>query len=298
MQGALKKVAAGAGCAAAAAVLWGTAGTAQSFVSPGGPDPFWVGALRLVFSALFFFPVLAKGFSSGQACSTVFAGSAPWYMLAAAASMVIYNFAFFAGVRLSGIAVGSAVTLGSAPIWAGLFALAAGRRFAWLWMAGVACAVAGGLMMAANSVAGINPGGLAFCLTAGFSYAAYAEATQRIVVGRAAGVLTGTIFVGAAVLSLPPAFALNPFPQMSGVDWIVVAYLGVVTTGVAYALFSQALKRISAASAVALTLLEPVTAFVAARFVAGEPAGWASLCGLVLILAGLAAILRSEARAE
>ena len=110
--------------------------------------------------------------------------------------------------------------------------------------------------------------------------------------------LTGTIFVGAAVLSLPPAFALNPFPQMSGVDWIVVAYLGVVTTGVAYALFSQALKRISAASAVALTLLEPVTAFVAAGFVAGEPAGWASLCGLVLILAGLAAILRSEARAE
>ena len=298
MNGALKHVAAGAGCAAAAAVLWGTAGTAQSFVSAGGPDPFWVGALRLFFSGVFFSPILVKGTFPASTRSSVFEARTLRFILMAAVSMVIYNFAFFAGVRMSGIAVGSAVTLGSAPIWAGIFAIAAGRRFAWGWMAGVACAVAGGLMMAANSSAGINPEGLAFCLTAGFSYAAYAEATQRIVAGRAAGVLTGAIFVGAAMLSLPLALFLNPFPQMSGVDWMVVAYLGIVTTGVAYALFSQALKRSSAASAVALTLLEPVTAFVAARFVAGEPTGWASLCGLVLILAGLAAILRSEVRAH
>lgn len=44
----------GALLAALAALLWGTAGTAQSFISPEGPDALWVGALRLIFSMAFF----------------------------------------------------------------------------------------------------------------------------------------------------------------------------------------------------------------------------------------------------
>ena len=45
--------------AAFAAILWGTAGTAQTFITSPSLSPLWVGALRLVCACLFFYPMLA-----------------------------------------------------------------------------------------------------------------------------------------------------------------------------------------------------------------------------------------------
>lgn len=291
-------VLAGAASAAAAAILWGTAGTAQSFVSAGGPDPVWVGALRLAFSSAFFLPVLASGRRALRRDLARAAGGALPAMTLCAAAMVAYNFAFFAGAKACGVAVGSAVTLGSAPIWAGLMGWALGKRPGAAWCAGVFCAVAGGALMAARSAAGLQAAGLGFCLAAGFCYAGYAQLAKRLLAAfpSSGAAATGLVFMSAATMALPAALLFEGLPDMAPGDWAVVAYLGVVTTGAAYALFSRALLSISAASAVALTLLEPVTAFFAAIFIVGEPAGPASLGGLVLILAGLSAILRADAK--
>ena len=77
-------------------------------------------------------------------------------------------------------------------------------------------------------------------------------------------------------------------------DLIVVLYLGLIVTGVAYLLYSTALKTVQVSTCVALGLLEPVTAFVLAIVVVGENVnGWATV-GLVVILAGLAIVMRSE----
>ena len=45
--------------AAFAAILWGTAGTAQTFITSPSLSPLWVGALRLVCACPFFYPMLA-----------------------------------------------------------------------------------------------------------------------------------------------------------------------------------------------------------------------------------------------
>jgi DME family drug/metabolite transporter len=73
-------------------------------------------------------------------------------------------------------------------------------------------------------------------------------------------------------------------------------YLGVVATGVAYLLFSNALRRISGATGVTLALAEPVTAFGLAIVVVHETPSVLAFLGLAGVLAGLGLVIWSELR--
>ena len=77
-------------------------------------------------------------------------------------------------------------------------------------------------------------------------------------------------------------------------DALIVLYLGVVVTGIAYLLYGTALKTTSVSTCVALGLLEPVTAFILAIVVVGEAVNGGACLGLVAILGGLYFVLRSE----
>jgi DME family drug/metabolite transporter len=79
-------------------------------------------------------------------------------------------------------------------------------------------------------------------------------------------------------------------------DVWVVGYLGVVATGVAYLLFSFALRWVASATAVTLALAEPLVAFGLAVAVLHEPTTLAAWLGLGGVLAGLAVVVVAEAR--
>ncbi|MBR5458168.1 MAG: EamA family transporter, partial [Burkholderiaceae bacterium] len=79
-------------------------------------------------------------------------------------------------------------------------------------------------------------------------------------------------------------------------DCYVVLYLGIFVTGIAYLLFSNALTKITATTGVAMSLIEPVTAFFLAILVANEPITWIAFMGLCLILVGLHFVLAAEAQ--
>jgi len=64
----------------------------------------------------------------------------------------------------------------------------------------------------------------------------------------------------------------------------MLAYLGVVTTAVAYALFYAGLRTTPGSAAVVLTLFEPLTAAVLAVVILGEPASLPAVAGGVLLL--------------
>jgi DME family drug/metabolite transporter len=99
----------------------------------------------------------------------------PWrWVLLAGACMAGYNLSFFAGVKSLGVAVGTAIAIGSGPVWAGLLQMAASRRPpAPAWWAGTLLAVAGGAAMVLQGGEGapVTPRGLLLCLAAGLSYA-------------------------------------------------------------------------------------------------------------------------------
>ncbi|MBK7061594.1 MAG: EamA family transporter [Rubrivivax sp.] len=276
-----------------AAVCWGTTGTAQSFVPPSLPA-YWVGALRLAVSALFFIALLAW---RGPPRRPHLA----WLpVLLAAVAMAAYNLAFFAGVRTSGVAVGTAVAVGSGPIWAGLLQALRGQRPAARWWAGTGLAVLGGVLMVG---AGAGPSqqaptvvGLLLCLSAGLSYAIYALVNQQLVVAADPAWATGAVFSLAALIALPAAWAIAGSVALTAQDVLIVSYMGVVATGVAYLLFSHALRHISAATGVTLALAEPVTAFVLAVLVVGERPGWWAAAGGLLVLGGLLLVVWAELR--
>lgn len=276
-----------------AAMCWGTTGTVQSFAPPTLPAP-WVGALRLLASALFFGAVLLA-LRQGPALRRL-----PLLpLLLAGLSMAAYNLAFFAGVRATGVAVGTAVALGSGPIWAGLIQALGGQRPPLRWWLGTVLAVAGGVLMVGGGDAGPQPvtaTGLALCLAAGLSYAVYAGANQRLVAASQPAAATCASFSLAALLALPAAWLMTGPVTLTGRDLAIAAYLGLVATGVAYLLFSHALRHIGAATGVTLALAEPVTAFVLAVLVVGERPGWAAAAGGLLVLAGLLVVVWAELR--
>jgi DME family drug/metabolite transporter len=117
-----------------------------------------------------------------------------------------------------------------------------------------------------------------------------------MVSGASPAAVTAAVFTLAAMLAVPGAVLLSGAPQLHTGDIAIVLWLGVVSTGVAYLLFSYALRHISAATGVVLALAEPVTAFVLAMVVVGEQPGLAGVLGLMAVMAGLWVVVRSELR--
>lgn len=285
--------------AATAAILWGSAGTAQTFITPDTLTPFWVGALRLVFAAIFFSFLSFIGPKASANQSTETSARQPYGLLVVVAgfAMAFFNMLFFAGVKVAGVALGSCMIIGSAPVWAGILETIIFRKKpALLWIVGVCVAIAGGVWMAvsqADSVS-VSAGGFITCLAAGLCYSSYSLLAKELV-KRVSPLRASThTFITAMCVALPAAWLMSGSPVIVVSDLIVVLYLGLIVTGVAYLLYSTALKTVQVSTCVALGLLEPVTAFVLAIVVVGENVnGWATV-GLVVILAGLAIVMRSE----
>lgn len=282
----------GMACVLAAAALWGTTGTSQALA--GGQLPaLWFGAGRLLFASVFFLLFAA---ATGGLARRAWQGMTWREALAAGGCMAVYNLAFFAGVRLTGVGVGTAIALGSGPIWAGLLQAVVQRQPpARAWWGGTGVAVAGGVLLTAGGAAlQVSVAGIVLCLTAGLSYAVYTVLNKRLVGRAPASTITLAAFGTAALVALPAAALQAGWPSPSGRDLVALAFTGMVSAGVAYLLYSHALHHIKPATGVSLALTEPVVAFGLAVLVLHEAASLASVAGIVLVLAGVLGVVRAE----
>lgn len=282
-----------------AASLWGTTGTAQQ-LADGTLAAAWFGALRLAVAA-FFFGVLVHVAPAPRRADAPAATNAWPACIGAGLCMAAYNLAFFAGIRATGVALGTAVALGSGPLWAGVLQALLHRRWpAPAWWLGTTFAVTGGAWMAGagdTRAVAVDGAGLALCATAGFAYAAYTLLTKRVAAALPASTIALRAFAVAAAVAVPLAAWSSGLPAPSWREAGAVLYLGVFATGVAYLLFGLALRRLSAATGVTLALFEPVTACLLAAGVLGEPVGASTWGALALVLAGVFVVVRSELRA-
>lgn len=290
----------------AASLLWGTTGTVQS-LGASGLSPFWVGAAQLAVASIFFVSVLlmTRSRSASRALPLLPLLPAPsqmglktgWFLLASA-GVAGYSISFYAGVKLAGVAVGTAVAIGSSPIWAGLIqAVLLRAPLSGLWWLGTAVSVGGGVAMVlskGSAATEISWTGLLLCLLAGLSYASYALINKRLVAHAPTQVVNFYVFTGAACMAIPAALLLAGVPVFTASSLLVVVYLGIVVSGVAYVLFSNGLRGISGPTGVTLTLIEPVAAFLLAVWIVGEHQPVQSWLGLLAVLAGLLVVIRAE----
>ncbi|MFP5322641.1 MAG: DMT family transporter [Acidimicrobiia bacterium] len=268
-----------------AAVLWGTTGTAQA-LGPDGIDPLVVGWVRLAIGAVGLVGIAAARRTRSSPLPLGWA-------VTAVVSVATYQLAFFGGVRLAGVALGTAVGIGSAPIWGGLvdwrFAGTAPSR---RWLVAAAIAIAGAVLVAGEPGDAERPGlGLLLAVTAGASYAIYAYALQQLARAGDADRVAAIAFAWAALVLAPVALlaggtsALEPLLTGRGV--LMALHLGLVATTLSYALFTRGVRDTPVATATLLSLAEPVTAVVLGITVVGEALTLASAVGVGLLLVGV-----------
>jgi drug/metabolite transporter, DME family len=272
----------------AAAVLFGTTGTAQA-LGPDGTTALGVGAARLGVGGLVLLLVLpVLGGRPGAAAAL---WRTPVGLLAGGCT-ALYQVCFFAGVERAGVALGTLVTIGSGPVFAGLLGALLLREpveRSWLLATGTCVLGLALLLLAGGAGAGSDPLGLLLALGSGAAYAAYTVAAKHLMTaGRPASEVMASAF-GLGGLLLLPLLATQPLGWLASPGGVALAsYLGLVTTTAAYLLFGRGLAVLPAGPVTTLVLAEPIVATVLGVSVLDERLPPVGVAGAGLVLAGLA----------
>jgi DME family drug/metabolite transporter len=273
--------------------LWGTTGTAATFAP--GAGPLAIGAAALGVGGLLQAAIALPALRRAQASLRDRAG----LVVAGAGAVAIYPLAFYSSMHLAGVAIGTVVSLASAPLASGLLELALERKpLSRWWMLAATLGIGGSTLLclsktgqaaasATDTVAGIGLG-----LVAGATYALYSWVVHRLMahqVGRAAAM--GAVFGAGGVLLLPVLLLTGAPLLASSQSFAVAAYMALVPMFLGYYLFGVGLTRLRPSTATTLTLTEPAVAALLAVMVVGEhlaALGWIGLSVLAAALIVLA----------
>ncbi|MFP2928556.1 DMT family transporter [Pyxidicoccus sp. 3LG] len=147
----------------------------------------------------------------------------------------------------------------------------------------------GVVVLASGKVAGASIGEAAAAgTTAAFLYGIGANLVKRQLTGLPAVAVAAATLAFAAVLMLPFAIATWPTNPIPAVSWLSAGALGVLCTGIAYAVFYRLIQRIGAAQAVTVTYIVPLFAVAWAWLLLGEPLTPTMLIAGTLILGSVA----------
>lgn len=316
-----------------ASVCFGTTGTAQAL----GPEASAasIGAARILIGGGALALIAAARYVAGRrrdasgtslaaapGAASAQAGWMPrpahrvpsWLIVAVGAAGVLgYQPAFFAGTAANGVAVGTVVALGSAPVITGALDWLLHRRTpGWAWGVATAIATVGVAVLAVASSTGASeasgavaaaggpasgPLGLAASIGAGACYAVYTLAAKALIDrGWRAASSMGALFGGAALGSVPVLALSDASWLATGSGLVMALWLGLVTTTAAYLLFGYGLTGLPAATVSTLTLAEPLTAGLLAVLLLGEQLSPAAVVGLLVLAAGIVVLAASGAR--
>ncbi|GAB3056254.1 EamA family transporter [Salinicoccus sesuvii] len=265
-----------------AAILWGTAGTAKTYL-PDNVDSLSIGAMRLIIGSLILI-VIALAMRQFKLKGW------PWRLVfSAGIAMALFQPFFFNAVTLTGVAVGTVAAIGSAPMFSGAIEWVFLKiRPSRVWWISTTLAILGcALLMTNTGAVTVNPLGILSGLGAGLTFASYTIMNAKMVKDHPPIATTAIVFTISALL-------LTPFLLLNDPSWVVTAsgisvslYIGLFATGLAYFLFATGLRYVPSSSAVTLSLAEPLTASLLGVLFVGEKLNSWSWAGLIMLLSGL-----------
>ncbi|MFF2754091.1 DMT family transporter [Psychrobacillus sp. NPDC058041] len=264
------------------AILWGTTGTAQTFL-PDSAHPFIISAGRSTvggFSLLIIMILLKK----------IKFKTWPWKKtLYAAICISLFQLLFFSSVKLTGVAIASVVAIGSAPVFSGLIEWVFLKlRPSRIWGISTAFALIGCIFLFMNKgEITINPVGVMYSLVAGFGFAMFTISSKSLLQKEETIPVVAMTFSVSSILLLPFWFLYDVSWLLNAGNVSIIFYLGLATTSVAYVLYGRGLHKIPSSSALTLSLAEPTTAALLGVFIVGEVLSMTSWIGIILLLGSI-----------
>ncbi|MFS1907988.1 DMT family transporter [Vibrio lentus] len=274
-----------------ASILWGTTGTAASFapdLSPLAIGAFSMGVGGLMQAGLAYRKIL---FAFDKLLQN------KKLLAVSALALAVYPLAFYSSMKLSGVAIGTVVSIATAPFFSALLECLISKKnnINKRWLTSFAIGVVGiGLLVFSESSSANESGddlkllGIGLGLVAGLCYAIYSWATKALIdKGIKSQAAMGSIFGLGAMLLLPTLWFTGENLFSSQINVLVISYLTLIPQCLGYIAFSFGLRHVTASSANLLTLFEPVVAAVLAVCVVGELipfTGWLGMSLIVLCL--------------
>ena len=265
-----------------AGIFFGTTGTAQA-LGPENASPLAVGSARLILGAAclsLFHHFLSKG-------STKLPRVDLWL---AAIGVALYQITFFSAVKSTGVAIGTVTALGSAPALTGLIAyLLTREKPGTRWLVATVITTSGIVILTTSKgISEFNLMGIFLALSAGASYSLFAVASRRgLEVGVGVTDAMFKIFSLAAILSFPLIFVGNSNWLFTIKGSLMIVWLAVVPTALAYVAYAYGLARVKASTASTLILAEPATATILASIVLSESINTRGWMGIGIVILGL-----------
>lgn len=267
------------------AAIWGASFLFMRIGTPEfGPVPLI--ALRVGIAALVLLPVLRSAAARGQVRSKL------WPLLVVGVTNSALPFSLFAYSTLYVNAGFDAVLNATVPLWTGLIA------FVWLktpmsrpQVIGMLVGMAGVVVLVWDKIGEGQPGvwlatGAVLLATLSYGFAINYSKT------RLAGVPPFVVACGsqlaATMVLLPLAVLYWPAAPVSSTAWYSVLALGVLCTGVAYAIFYRLLDRVGSAYAASVTFLIPIFGVVWGAIFLKEQVTAGMVLGCLVILLGTA----------
>ncbi|MEV0714949.1 DMT family transporter [Asanoa sp. NPDC050611] len=302
----------------AAAVAWGTGGAVASVLySTTGLGPlavsFWrfaggvllLGTARLLTPRRSVEPAVRADPGAERRVKTGRPGTqrARWHhVVITGAGLAVYQTAYFAAVEYAGLAVATVVTLGAGPVLIALGARATmGERLGRSGATTVGLALLGLTLLVGGGGGGTGTApalGLACAMLSALGYAVVTLLTRNLSrAGRPTPTTVSSFAVGLVCL-LPLALLEGPLPTAGHAATTagLLAYLAVIPTALAYALFFAGLSVVRATTASVIALVEPLTATVIAVLWLDEHLTPTTAAGSLVLTLAVLALTRTERR--
>jgi len=265
-----------------AGICFGTTGTAQA-LGPKGVSPLAVGSSRLIVGALLLYLVHRSATKSIAKIS----GRDLWL---SAVGVALYQITFFSAVKSTGVAIGTVTALGSAPALTGVVAYLMNReKPTRRWFFATVITTIGIIVLSTSKgLADFNFRGFLLAIGAGASYSIFAVSSKRALTnGVSITDAMFRIFALGAILSTPLLFIGNLHWLTTPRGLLMIFWLGLVPTALAYIAYAYGLEKVRASTASTLILVEPATATLLAAIVLGEAINTRGWLGILIVIIGL-----------
>jgi drug/metabolite transporter (DMT)-like permease len=257
-----------------AALLWSTSGffvKAPYFEGwPGATLAFW----RALFASFILWPLVRRP-------------EWTWKLIPMTLLFAAMNFSYLTAMA-TGTAANAIWLQFTAPAWVlviGVFVFKE-RAIARDWLL-VAFAAAGVSLILYHESQAASQTAVAWGLASGIAYAGVVLSLRHLRMHDPTW-LAAVNHTATAILFAPFIFTVDSAPFPAGIQWLLLAALGVFQMGVPYILFARGLQRIPGHEATGIGLVEPILVPLWTFLAWNERPAWWTLAGGALILAGLA----------